>query len=56
MQKAARLILARHGGEFPTNFDQVLELPGIGRYTAGAVCSIAFDQPDRSWMATSSGC
>ncbi len=45
MQKAARLILARHGGEFPTDFDQVLELPGIGRYTAGAVCSIAFNQP-----------
>ena len=31
--------------EFPTNFDAVLALPGIGRYTAGAICSIAFNQP-----------
>jgi A/G-specific adenine glycosylase len=30
---------------FPTNFDTVLALPGIGRYTAGAICSIAFNQP-----------
>jgi A/G-specific adenine glycosylase len=31
--------------EFPKNFDEVLALPGIGRYTAGAICSIAFNQP-----------
>ena len=31
--------------KFPENFDNVLALPGIGRYTAGAICSIAFDQP-----------
>jgi A/G-specific adenine glycosylase len=31
--------------EFPTTFDEVLTLPGIGRYTAGAICSIAFNQP-----------
>jgi adenine-specific DNA glycosylase len=30
---------------FPTNFEAVLALPGIGRYTAGAICSIAFNQP-----------
>jgi A/G-specific adenine glycosylase len=30
---------------FPDNFDDVLALPGIGRYTAGAICSIAFNQP-----------
>jgi A/G-specific adenine glycosylase len=30
---------------FPANFDAVLALPGIGRYTAGAICSIAFNQP-----------
>jgi A/G-specific adenine glycosylase len=30
---------------FPKSFDDVLELPGIGRYTAGAICSIAFNQP-----------
>ena len=31
--------------KFPDNFDDVLALPGIGRYTAGAICSIAFNQP-----------
>lgn len=45
LQKAARIILEKHGGKFPEDFDEVLELPGIGRYTAGAICSIAFNQP-----------
>jgi A/G-specific adenine glycosylase len=45
LQAAARLILAQHGGRFPEQFDDVLALPGIGRYTAGAICSIAFNQP-----------
>ncbi|HZL43026.1 MAG TPA: A/G-specific adenine glycosylase [Verrucomicrobiae bacterium] len=45
LQKAARHIMDHHGGVFPRNMDQVLALPGIGRYTAGAICSIAFDQP-----------
>ena len=31
--------------KFPQRFDEVLALPGIGRYTAGAICSIAFNQP-----------
>jgi A/G-specific adenine glycosylase len=31
--------------KFPDNFDAMLALPGIGRYTAGAICSIAFNQP-----------
>jgi A/G-specific adenine glycosylase len=31
--------------KFPEKFDEVLALPGIGRYTAGAICSIAFNQP-----------
>lgn len=31
--------------EFPEYFDAILALPGIGRYTAGAICSIAFNQP-----------
>ena len=31
--------------EFPNTFEAVLALPGIGRYTAGAICSIAFNQP-----------
>jgi A/G-specific adenine glycosylase len=31
--------------KFPHKYDEVLALPGIGRYTAGAICSIAFNQP-----------
>src|SRR5581483_5262645 len=31
--------------KFPKTFEEVLALPGIGRYTAGAICSIAFNQP-----------
>ena len=45
LQKAAQVIVEKHGGRFPSNFDDVLALPGIGRYTAGAICSIAFNQP-----------
>jgi A/G-specific adenine glycosylase len=45
LHQAARLIQRNHGGRFPEDFDQVLALPGIGRYTAGAICSIAFNQP-----------
>lgn len=43
--KAAQLIVTNYRGNFPDNHDQVLALPGIGRYTAGAICSIAFNQP-----------
>jgi A/G-specific adenine glycosylase len=45
LQKAARLILEKHEGRFPRTFDDILALPGIGRYTAGAISSIAFNQP-----------
>ena len=45
LQKAARQIVEKHDGKFPDKFDDVLALPGIGRYTAGAICSIAFNQP-----------
>jgi A/G-specific adenine glycosylase len=45
MQKAAREIVAKHGGKFPRDYDAILELPGIGRYTAGAIASIAFNEP-----------
>ena len=55
LQKAARIIVAKHDGKFPDDFDDVLALPGIGRYTAGAICSIAFNQPAaRFSTATSS--
>jgi A/G-specific adenine glycosylase len=45
LQKAARQIMEKHDGKFPDNFDDVVALPGIGRYTGGAICSIAFNQP-----------
>jgi A/G-specific adenine glycosylase len=45
LQKAAHVIVEKYDGKFPEKFDDVLALPGIGRYTAGAICSIAFNQP-----------
>ena len=45
LKKAAIRIMEDHGGVFPNTFKEVLALPGIGDYTAGAVCSIAFDLP-----------
>lgn len=42
LQKAAQQIMARHGGQFPREESEVLALPGIGRYTAAAILSIAF--------------
>src|SRR6185295_10475233 len=45
LQKAAQLIVAEHDGVFPREFGKILELPGIGRYTAGAIASIAYGLP-----------
>ncbi len=45
LHKAAQQIVAQHRSRFPQTFDDTLALPGIGRYTAGAICSIAYDQP-----------
>lgn len=45
LQKAARAVTERHGGVIPSDFDALLALPGVGRYTAGAVASIAYDIP-----------
>lgn len=45
LKKAAQVIMERYDGVFPENHAQVLALPGIGAYTAGAICSIAFNQP-----------
>ena len=45
LKKAARVIMEQHNGVFPNSYEAVLSLPGIGEYTAGAICSIAFDQP-----------
>jgi A/G-specific adenine glycosylase len=45
LQNAAHEICTKHNGEFPLVFDDILALPGIGRYTAGAIASIAFNEP-----------
>ncbi|HUY90197.1 MAG TPA: A/G-specific adenine glycosylase, partial [Pirellulales bacterium] len=43
LHRAAQVIVAEHAGQFPREFEAVLALPGIGRYTAGAITSIAYD-------------
>ncbi len=45
LQKAAQQIILRHGGTFPRRHEDLIALPGIGSYTAGAILSIAFGQP-----------
>jgi A/G-specific adenine glycosylase len=45
IHKAARVLVAEHGGRFPESVDELQQLPGIGRYTAGAIASFAFDRP-----------
>ncbi|HEB57895.1 MAG TPA: adenine DNA glycosylase [Gammaproteobacteria bacterium] len=44
LHRAAGVIVAEHGGRFPTDFEAVLALPGIGRSTAGAILAQACDQ------------
>ena len=39
---SANIILQKYKGIFPQNFEEILELPGIGRTTAGAICSFAY--------------
>ncbi len=43
LRRAARIIQEEHGGVFPRDYAAVRALPGIGDYTAGAICSICFD-------------
>jgi A/G-specific adenine glycosylase len=45
LHAAAKVIVADHAGEFPRTHEEIWRLPGIGRYTAGAVASIAYDYP-----------
>jgi A/G-specific adenine glycosylase len=44
LHKAAQIIMAKHNGEFPRDFDRIIELPGIGRSTAAAICALAFHE------------
>jgi A/G-specific adenine glycosylase len=44
LHRAANVIMSEHAGRFPNDFDNILRLPGIGRYSAGAILSIAFEK------------
>lgn len=44
LHKAAREVTKRHDGQFPRRLADVMALPGVGRYTAGAVVSFAFGE------------
>jgi A/G-specific adenine glycosylase len=44
LHRAAQLIMEKHRGEFPQKFDDIIALPGIGRSTAAAICTLAFHQ------------
>lgn len=45
LKQAAEMIVERHGGEVPADFDMLLDLPGIGPTTAAGVSAFAFGQP-----------
>ena len=42
LHRAAQVLIKNHGGKFPHTLEEALSLPGIGRYTAGAILSIAY--------------
>lgn len=45
LQRAAQMIIKEYEGNMPSDYTQLLKLPGIGSYTAGAIASIAFGKP-----------
>jgi A/G-specific adenine glycosylase len=51
MQRTARAVLDEHGGQFPQDVADLLKLPGIGPYTAGAIACFAFER-DAAFMDT----
>jgi len=44
LHKCAQMVAEEFGGKFPDSAESLQQLPGIGRYTAGAIASIAFDE------------
>jgi A/G-specific adenine glycosylase len=44
LHRAAQIIVEKHQGEFPRQFEDILELPGIGRSTAAAICALAWHE------------
>ena len=45
LHEAAKQIVAVHEGQFPTAYDEIMALPGVGQSTAGAITAYAFNQP-----------
>ena len=44
LKKSARLIIDKYNGRLPNNYDDLINLPGVGDYTASAISAIAFNQ------------
>jgi A/G-specific adenine glycosylase len=45
LHRAAQQVMSQYGGRLPAKYEDLIGLPGIGRYTAGAIGSIAFNRP-----------
>ncbi|MBI2039221.1 MAG: A/G-specific adenine glycosylase [Candidatus Niyogibacteria bacterium] len=45
LKKAAEAVMREHGGVLPRDAEKLLELPGVGRATAAAICAYAFNEP-----------
>ncbi len=45
LHRTAKIITEQYSGQFPADYSAILALPGVGEYTAGAICSIAFGMP-----------
>lgn len=45
MHKAANMVINQFHGQFPKTYAEIISLPGVGKYTAGAILSIAYNQP-----------
>ncbi|HJD24675.1 MAG TPA: A/G-specific adenine glycosylase [Firmicutes bacterium] len=45
LQRAAKIVVADYGGQLPASYEELLSLPGIGEYTAGAIASMAYGLP-----------
>ena len=45
LHATAKMVVEQYGGEFPNNYNELLKLKGVGDYTASAIASICFDEP-----------
>lgn len=45
LMRCAKIITEQYNGQFPSYYDEIIKLPGIGPYTAGAILSIAYNLP-----------